>query len=250
MGPTLGPSGADRAPVGPMFTPMNFAIWGTLPLQMKHVIQHVYTVLQNDSSNNREIKTAQAISFWSHLCCSKVIAGELQVFCSGMIPYNRFMLKPIFYRLWIMMKRYFVKWAALLQKWLFLGVENCLHNAQNRNMHRYSQDQYRYGKFLRNCGTETTLTDLFRKWRRLSEFTNGRCYGGTFPIIPSIPFSNDTILVPASIRFTITPVSEHRCLLIMFPEEMSFICQITQSKPVGHVVFPKPGYKVIVLYKC
>ena len=27
MGPTWGPSGADRAQVGPMLAPMNFAIW-------------------------------------------------------------------------------------------------------------------------------------------------------------------------------------------------------------------------------
>ena len=40
MGPTWGPSGADRTQVGPHVGPMNFAIWGTIQWLCLQVLDH------------------------------------------------------------------------------------------------------------------------------------------------------------------------------------------------------------------
>ena len=134
-GPTWGPYGADKTPVGPMVTPWTLLSWAPYRYRwsmLSNMFIQLFTMIVVMIG---QIKTAQAISFWSHPCCSKAIAGELQVFVATWYPtidscWNQF---SIDFELW--WKDLFVKWAPLPQKWLFWGVKNCLHNAQNRNMH-------------------------------------------------------------------------------------------------------------------
>ena len=70
----------------------------------------------------------------------------------------------------------------------------------------------------------------------------GKSFHQSPPPPPPPPLDNAVLRCP-SIWFNRPPVSEPGCLPVMVPAEIAFICQITQSKPVG---VPNPRCKMLI----